>query len=235
MRDMRKYKRFKLDLIDLRSRLSLVGEVNIVDISPAGVKLTVDRTLNIGKECLLILGHEEKHVNVKGVVVRSELSRMEERSDGEQATIYSLAISFKDEPAGTINAFLDSIEDNKKIYVPEDEGWFYRDISFHITTPGEKVLKLPEQFGVKEISKSGVIIQTDHKLNIDSMVLIELSLSAYGAVSLMGKIVSCRLVQDMMPAHYDIGVEFPELTELDRLLLDKLIERVKEYEKYQGL
>ncbi len=235
MRDMRKYKRFKLDLIDLRSRLSLVGEVNIVDISPAGVKLTVDRTLNIGKECLLILGHEEKHVNVKGVVVRSELSRMEERADGEQTTIYSLAISFKDEPTGTINAFLDSIEDNKKIYVPEDEGWFYRDISFHITTPGEKVLKLPEQFGVKEISKSGVIIQTDHKLNIDSMVLIELSLSAYGAVSLMGKIVSCRLVQDMMPAHYDIGVEFPELTELDRLLLDKLIERVKEYEKYQGL
>ncbi len=235
MRDMRKYKRFKLDLVDLSSKISLVGEVNIIDISPAGVKLTADRTLNIGKECLLMLKHEDAYVNVKGVVVRSELSRMEERTEGEQVTIYSLAISFKDEPTGRINAFLDSIEDSKKIYVPEQEGWFYRDIHFNITTPDEEVLKLPAQFGIKEISKSGIIIQNQEKLNIDSMVLMELSLSAYGAVNFMGKVVSCRMIQDAAPDHYDIGVEFPELTELDRLLLDQLIERVKEYEKYQGM
>jgi Tfp pilus assembly protein PilZ len=230
MRNMRKYKRFKLDVIDLSSRMSLVGNVEIIDISQGGVALKADRKLNIGKEYLMMLGYEGKPVNVKGVVVRSELSRMEERADGEKVTIYSAGILFKEESAGKVKDLLDSIESNKKTQVPEQAGWFYRDIRFSITTPSEEVLNLLTQFGVKEISQSGVIIQTDHKLNIDSMVLLELSLYPRDPVNFMGKIVSCRTTQDAGHGNYDIGVEFSELTELDRSSLEKLIECVKDNE-----
>ncbi len=229
MRNMRKHKRFKLDVVDLSSKMSMIGNVEIIDISTGGVALRADRKLNMGKECLMTLGYAGKNINVKGIVVRSELSGIEER-DGERVTIYSAGILFKDESSGAIKDFLDSIEDDKKAPVPERANWFYSDIRFTITTPSEKVLNLPVQFSIKEISQSGVIIQTDHQLKIDSMVLMELSISAFDPVSFMGKVVSCRMRQDKGPAKYDIGVAFPELTDRDRSLITRFIECVKENE-----
>ena len=135
---------------------------------------------------------------------------------------------FKDESAGKIKDFLDSIEDNKKSQVPEQPGWYYRDIRFSITTPSEKVLNLPTQFGVKDISQSGVIIITDHQLKIDSMVLMELSVSSCNPVSFTGKVVSCRMTQEKVLLNYEIGVEFSDLTDQDRSLLISFIDCLKE-------
>jgi PilZ domain len=227
MRNMRKQKRFKLDLLDLSSKMSLVGKVELIDISLGGVALKADKKLNIGKECLMTLGYEGKLINVKGIVVRSELSGIEEKADGETITIYSVGIFFKNESTGTVKDFLDSIEKNKKTQVPEQADWFYRDIRFCITTSSEKVLDLPTQFGIKEISQSGVIIQTAHQLNIDSMVLLELSFKSCDPVRFMGIVVSCRMSQGQVSANYDIGVEFSELTDRDRSLLIRFIDCVK--------
>jgi hypothetical protein len=228
---MRKHKRFKLDLLDFSSKMRLVGNVELIDISPGGVALKVDRKLNIGKECLIMLGYEGTHINVKGIVVRSELSGIQENADGETITIYSVGIFFKDESTGTVNDFLDSIGNNKKTQVPEQSDWFYRDIQFSITTAKEKVLNLPRQFGVKDISQKGVIIQTDLQLQIDSVVLLELAIGTCDPVSFVGKVVSCRIPQGHVPAKYDIGVEFSELTDRDRSLLIRFIDCVKDFEK----
>ncbi|HUK99647.1 MAG TPA: PilZ domain-containing protein [Nitrospirota bacterium] len=228
MRNLRIHKRFKLDLIDVSSKISLIGKVEIIDISLCGVAVKIDKKLNIGKECLLTLEYEERHINVKGIVVRSELSGIEERGDREKATIYLAGISFKDESADKVKVFLDSIEDSKKTQVPEQSGWFYRDIRFSITTPGDKVLNLSRHFEVKDISQSGIIIQTDHQLKISSMVLMELSLNACDPASFMGKIASCRMIKDNVRASYDIWVEFSELTDRDRSLLMSFITCVKE-------
>jgi Tfp pilus assembly protein PilZ len=230
MRNKRKHKRFKLDLIDLNSKMSLVGKVEIIDISLGGVALKADRKLNIGKECLMMLEHEGKQINVKGIVVRSELSGIEEKADGETVTIYSVGILFKDESIGMVEAFLDSIEQDKKTYVLEQADWLYRDIRFSITTSGEKVLNLPTQFCVKDISQKGVIIQTDHQLKVDSIVLLELSLNACDPVSFVGKVVSCRRPQDKVHANYDIGVEFSNLTDQGRSLLMRFLDCVKDSE-----
>jgi Tfp pilus assembly protein PilZ len=227
MRDKRKHKRFRLDVIDLTSKMSLIGQVKIIDISLGGVALKADRKLNMGKECLMNLGYEGKHINIKGIVVRSELSGIEERDDGEKATIYSAGILFKDESAGKVKEFLESIENEKKMQVMEQFGWFDRDVRFSITTPSEKVLTLSTHFGVKEISQSGIIIQTDHQLKIDSMVLMELSINACDPVGFMGKIVSCRMTRDKAHSNYDIGVEFSEVTDLDMSLIVSFIDCVK--------
>jgi Tfp pilus assembly protein PilZ len=210
--------------------MSLIGKVEIIDISSGGVAVKADRKLNIGKECLMTVGYEGKYINIKGVVVRSELSGIEERAEGEKATIYSSGILFKDESAAKVKDFLDSIGNNKKSHVPGQSGWFYRDIRFCITTPSEKDLNLPTHFGVKNISQSGVIIQTNHHLKIGSMVLMELSISSCNPVSFMGKVVSCRKMQDKEHSNYDIGVEFSELTDRDRSLLVSFIDCVKESE-----
>jgi hypothetical protein len=155
---------------------------------------------------------------------------LKKKANGETITIYSVGIFFKDESEGTVNDFLDSIENNKKTQVPEQADWLYRDIQFCITTSNEKVLNLPTQFGVKEIGQSGVIIETADQLNIDSMVLLELSLNSCDPVRFMGIVVSCRMPQGQVRANYDIVVEFSELTDRDRSLLIRFIDCVKDIE-----
>jgi hypothetical protein len=98
--------------------MSLIGEVEIIDISLGGVAVKADRKLNIGKEYLMTVEAEGKVIKVKGIVVRSELSGIEERADGGKITVYSAGILFKDGFAGKVEEFLDSIEDNKKLQVP---------------------------------------------------------------------------------------------------------------------
>jgi hypothetical protein len=227
MRNRRRYKRFKLDLIDLCSKMSSIGNVEIIDISLRGVAIKADRKLNIGKECLLMLGYEGKYINAKGMIVRPKLSGIQERTDEGKVPIYSAGILFKDASAGQVKDFLDSIENNKKIQVPEQPNWAYRDILFSITTPNEKVLKLSTQFGIKDISQSGVIIQSDHKLRTNSMVLMELSLNSCESGNFMGTVVSCRMKQDEGHGKYNIGVEFLELTDRDRSLIISVIDRVR--------
>jgi hypothetical protein len=231
MRNRRKHKRFKLHLPGLSSKMSLVGRVKLIDMSLGGVAIKADRKVNIGKECLMMLGYEGKHIHVKGIVTRSALSEIEEKADGETVTVYSVGIFFKDESAGMVEEFLDSIGNNMKTQVPEQADWLYSDILFRITTANEKVLNLPTQFGVKDISQKGIIIQTDLQLKIDSVVLLELSIGTCDPVSFVGKVVSCRVPQDKTPLNYNIGVEFSELTERDKSLLKRFIDCVKECDK----
>ena len=225
---MRKHKRFRLNVLDLSSKLSMVGAVDIINISAGGVAIKADRKLNIGKECLLALKHRGKNINIQGVVVRSELSGIAERPDGERATIYSAGIVFKDDSTGSVKRFLDSVEQDEKTQVFEKAGWYYCDIMFCITTPSEHVLSLPAQFTIKEISLSGVIIRTQHLLKPDSVVLLELAFFSSSPASFMGKVVTCRRSRDTLPSDvYDVGVEFSELTDQNRDLLARFIECIK--------
>jgi hypothetical protein len=210
------------------SKISLAGRVEIVDISLGGVALRTDRKLNIGKECLITLGYHGTRSSVKGIVVRSELSGIEERGGGEGITIYSVGIAFKEESSAKIKTLLDAIELGRKKEVPATANWRHRYVRFSITTPDETILSFPAQFRVKEISKIGVIIQTGQPIRPDSVLLMELSINACEPASFMGRIVSFRTTQGKTGGTYDIGVEFSDLTDRDSMLLLQLRDCLKE-------
>jgi len=213
VQNQRKHKRFSIRLINIESKVNLVGKVDVVDISPGGVLLRTEGRLAIGRECSILFGYRGMQYPVKGLVIRSELSGIDERSGNKSVTRYLVGIVFKDESAGTVKDFLDSIEQSKKVEMPATANWRFRDVQFNLTTPNEKVLEFPAQFKIQDISRSGVIIRTEQQLDIDSMILLELSLNAAAPVSFMGRVVSCRTSRDRSQGGYAVGVEFTELTD----------------------
>ncbi len=223
MQDNRRHKRFRLDLMGINGKMILADRVEIIDISLGGVALKTDRRLNVGKEYLIKLGDKGKSIDVKGIIVRCELSTIEERSNGERVSIYTAGMMFKDVSPDTIADFLNSIEEDKKEAMPVmvDRRLTVR---FYITTPWEKTLCFPAQFKVKEISLSGMLIQTDQALETESMVPMVLSLKADNPVNFTGRVVACRMTGDRGQAHYEIGVEFKDLTDTDRTSLKTFID-----------
>src|SRR3990172_3509740 len=216
--DKRRHKRYSLDLIEVHGKMSLTDKVEVLDISLGGVALRADRRLNIGKEYLIKLQKNGKLLEVKGIVVRSELSGMEARGHGEMASIYSAGLVFKDGYAVKIADFLTPIAQQRKKESPAvvDRR---QNIRFQITTPGEEILSYPLQFKVSSISLGGMRIRTQQSVEINSTVPMELSLHADKTVAFIGRAVSCTMTENAGQMNYDIGVEFTNLTDKDKALL----------------
>jgi c-di-GMP-binding flagellar brake protein YcgR len=207
--------------------VNLVGNVEVVDMSLGGVLLRTEGKLAIGKECSILFGHHGKQYPVKGLVMRSELCGIEERPRNKSVTCYLVGIVFKNESTATVKEFLDSIEQGKKVEMPATANWRFRNIQFNFTTPSEKVLVFPGQFTIQDISRSGVIIHTEQQLNMEGMILLELSLNAAAPVSFMGKVVSCRTSRDRGQGCYAVGVEFSDLTDSAVSTLQQFMESLK--------
>jgi hypothetical protein len=233
MQDKRRHKRYRLDLMEVNGRMSLADKVEIIDISIGGVALTADRRLNPGREYVLRLGDKWKSIEVIGVVVRSALSGFEQRSDGEQVAVYTAGMKFKDSSTTAISDFLVSIEHTKKeiLSALPDRRCSVR---FKITVPGEKVLTFPANFRVIEISLSGFRIDTDMRLERESIIPMVLSLHNDEEVNFNGRVASCLKVGKQEEEAYEIGVEFLDVKESDRSLLRTFIDYLAEMEKNGG-
>src|SRR5512143_4268426 len=171
----------------IKGKMILADRAEIIDISLGGVALKTDRRLNVGKEYLIKLGDKGKSIEVKGIVVRCELSTIEERSNGARVSIYTAGMMFKDVSPDAIADFLKSIEQDKKEAMPVmvDRRLTVR---FYITTPSERTLCFPAEFKVKESSLSGMLIQTDQDLETESMIPMGLSSKADNPVNFIGRV-----------------------------------------------
>ncbi len=223
MQDKRRHKRFKLDVIEINGKMSLADKVKIIDISLGGIAIKADRRLNIGREYMIRLEDKGKSIDVKGIVVRSELSGIEERGKDERVSIYTAGMLFKEGQGPKISQFLSSIEQHRKKEVPVTVDRRLS-VRFNITAPGEQTLSFPAQFKVKEISLSGMLIQTDQMLVQGSVIPMGLSLNADDHVNFNGRVASCRSTEYQGQTHYEIGVAFSDLTDRDRALIKTFID-----------
>jgi hypothetical protein len=223
MDDKRRHKRLKLDLVEMRGEMSLAHHVDIIDISLGGASLKADRRLNIGKEIALKLSDKECSVEIKGIVVRSELSGIEEAAAGERVSLYTAGVMFKDGQSETIisffNLFVQHIKDEEPVEIDRR-----LNVRFRITPPELNIMSFPAQFLVKEISMVGMRIRTDQALRMQSMIPMELSLNTHSPVSFIGRVASCRMLIDQGHAHFEIGVEFSFLAEKAKTLLRGFID-----------
>jgi Tfp pilus assembly protein PilZ len=229
MQEKRRHKRYNLDLIDVNGKMSLTDKVEVLDISLGGVAVKADRRLNIGKEYMIKLQEKGKTLDVKGIVVRSELSGIETRSHGETASIYTAGMVFKDGFADKIADFLRPIEQKRKKTSPAAADRRFN-VRFDIITPGKHTLSYPLQFKVRSVSLGGMLIQTQQPVEINSAIPMELSLNADQAVIFVGRTIACTMTEIAGRANYDIGVEFADLTDKDKAQLKTFIDYLAELE-----
>jgi Tfp pilus assembly protein PilZ len=223
MQNMRRHKRFRLDLIEVNGQISLADKVEILDISLGGIALKVDRRLNIGREYLLKLREKGKALEVKCIVVRAELSGIEQRANGESVSIYTAGLTFKEGSTARIADFIKPIEQHKQMKEP-DTADRRLDVRFNIGGPLDILLSYPAQFTVKTISLGGMLIRTEQALALESKVPMTLSLNADNPVTFIGRVALCQKSDDQEDKRYDIGVEFTDLTDQNKILLKSFID-----------
>jgi len=206
---------------------------NAIDSSrshEAATQITESVVRNPDAMSLLIkLQEKGKTIDVKGTVVRSELSGTEERSNGEMVSIYTAGMIFKEGFADQIAEFLKPLERKKTKEAPSAHNRRFH-VRFNITTPQEKILSYPLQFKVKDISLNGMLIQTEQALLLNSTIPMELSLDDDKTVTFIGRVAASSRTEIMGKTQYAIGVQFTNLTEKDKTLIKTFIDYLAEIE-----
>ena len=221
MRDKRRYKRFKLNDLEVHGKMVLATEVKVIDISVSGIALKANRRLNIGSDYTLKL-EGIKTISLRGTVVWCSLIETRKEPRGEMSPIYAAGMQFKDMPTERMTELQCFIESHKigEVHVI---GGTRINIRFHIKDPENVVLIYPDNFRVKTISLGGMLIECMRNFEIESRIPMEMFIHDDNPLKFVGRVASCRVIEKEGRKQYDTGIEFLDLTEKDREALASFI------------
>jgi len=227
MQNTRRYKRYKANLIGINGRIILAKFVKILDISIGGLSLQTEKRLNIGNEYTLKIDSKEKVFTVKGIAVWSVLNNKIKDSKGNIVPIYTAGIKFTNVSGEKINEIADFMRTYKrdidhKVNVFSSSGRRLY-IRIHFTTPEKAVLNYQEAYRVKILSLGGMLIESSHSLEVESTLPMELIFPEDKSIIFQGRVASCLQEKGKDLVHYDIGIDFVNMTEKDKEILHKII------------
>jgi hypothetical protein len=155
---------------------------------------------------------------VNGVVVWSVLSELTDGPHAEKVPVYKAGMRFTDIISDNMARLLEFIESHK---LSQDERL---NIRFTIKAPDKAILDGPHNYGVKNMSISGMRIETDMRVDVGARYPMEISLEDNRTIKVLGRVVSCLEVNDRAPKHYAVGIEFIEMSDEDKKKLKEFVD-----------
>ena len=217
--ERRLHKRFVVEGIE--GTLMFATDVEILNISINGVALKSNRRLEIGREYTLKLEYMEKAVSMNGMVIWSVLSELGKGPHEEKVPIYKAGMNFTNVISEKMSGLLDFIEENK--VAPDNR----LTIRFDVKTPDRARLNGPHNYTVKKVSNGGMLIVTDMPFKAEERFPMEIYLYDNKVIRVLGRVASCLEITDDIPNHYDIGIEFIEISQNDKAKFNEFIESLR--------
>jgi len=213
--------------MEINGKMALAKSVKILDISIGGVCLQTEKRPNVGSQYKLRIEGKRKVLTVKDSVTWVLLSVSSADSGGNVVPIYKAGMKFIDVSNEKINKIVNFIEDHKRdvdkqvdLYSPSGRRLYVR---IGIEDPEKAVLNYHGSYKVKSLSLGGVLIESEHSLEIESILPMEITLTENRCIKFLGRVASCLLIKNKDIEHYDRGIEFIEMSERDREILGEFI------------
>ncbi len=207
----------------IKSRMVLAKYVKILNMSIGGVAVQTDKRMAVGGQYTLKIESKGETLNVKGVVVWSVLGKSVRDSRDNIIPLYTAGMKFTDtspEKTGEIVNFIEAhrrdIDKEVDLYSPSGLRLHVR---IHIEDPERAVLDFQEGHQVKSLSLGGMLIESEHSLEIGNKLPMEITLSENGTIKVSGRVVSCIPMKDRDLEHHHVGIEFSDMSAKDRKIL----------------
>lgn len=225
MKDRRRFKRFKVDLIDINGKMMFPSNVKIIDISLGGVSLSADRRLDINSEYTLTVSSKGKVFSIKCIVIWAFMKGSKEDSRGNIIPIYTAGMKFKDASNKKIEEIVNFIENHKLDVIVDLHGLSGQrlNVRVQIEAPENAVLNFHENYKINKIGFGGMQIESKYELGIDKKLPMKIIFRGDKDIQFLGRVASCSLAKKMGQEYYDIGVEFLNMSEHGNEILNEFI------------
>jgi hypothetical protein len=217
MEERRRWPRFSVE--NIHGRLISESEVEILNMSISGAAVKVERRLTMGGQYNLKLDRDGGQMTVKTEVVWSVLTEFRKNDEGDEVPVYSAGLKFTDVLTPRIGELLSFIDDHKIIDEKRLGG-----LRMHIDAPGKAALDYPEGYKVLVLSRSGMLIETDHGVIVDGVCPMEVTLPDGSLLRFSGRVVTLKESADEQRPRREIGIEFVNMPDPDKSRLTKYLD-----------
>jgi Tfp pilus assembly protein PilZ len=230
--EKRRYKRLRVDAMEINGVLMFAADTEIIDISIGGISLRTEKRMNIGSEYGLKIKDKARVIPLRGTVVWSLLSGTSKNADGETVPLYTAGMSF---------SALDSekVEDLTRFIAGHCEEQYGQcdvhslsgmrfNIRYSLDTGHTVLLNYPESFRVKKIGLGGMLIECTTELGVETRLPMELSLPGDMLMTFGGRVASCLPVDEEGRRIFAIGIEFIDIADNERAKLEDFISMLAE-------
>ena len=214
--EKRRFKRFSVD--GIHGSVLYLSELDVLNISIEGAAIETTKRLDVNREYTFKITYKDTALNLRGRVVWALLCYREKKGSEEIIPFYRAGIMFTDTLTEKATALLSFIEENK-IKTPEKR---LGGVRFKIANAKSVKINYPHAYEIKKISLSGMLIETEYPLELNSHYDVELYLSEH-ALSIVGRIAHCKKIDSHDVTKYSIGIEFVKILENDIRILEDFL------------
>ena len=227
--NMRRHRRFTVDVMDIRGNAVYASEVVINDISITGVSLLTDRKLERGMEYSLRILNNDLDLPIRGTVIWCMENAAAGKRDEHDHLKYAAGLQFADLKQETISGLVTFIESHllqkhRQVKVHETSG-VRCNIRFPVDGREMAVLNIAETYRVKKLSLGGLLIESIRSLEPGTRIHMGMTMQGNTHLSFTGRVTSCMVSPDDA-SHFEVGIEFIEMPEPDRGSLKEFIRRL---------
>ena len=208
----RKYRRYAVEGIN--GNVLNITDLEILNISIDGAAIETPRRLELNREYTFKIRSRDNFINLRGRVVWAVLVSKEEKGSNRMIPVYRVGIKFTETLSEKANMLLNFIEKNK-IKTLEHR---LAGVRFKIAGSDNIKLEYPYGYRVKKISLSGMSIETEYPLDLNSSHPVELVIRDR-KLNIAGRVVDCEKNVSENGVIYDIGIKFLIMEDADRELL----------------
>jgi len=228
--NMRRHRRFSVDVRDIKGNAVFASEVAINDISLTGVSLITDRKLEMGMEYSLRILDNDLDLPIRGTVIWCRENAPAGEQNEHAHLNYTAGLQFADLQqeaiAGCLIKFIEShlLEKQKQVKVHERSG-LRCNIRFPLDARETAMLNIAETYRVKKLSLGGLLIESSRSFEYETRIHMGITMPGNMHLSFTGRVACCMTSPDN-PCHFDVGIEFIEMPEPNRQTLKEFIRRL---------
>ncbi len=216
--EKRRHRRYEVEGVN--GSLTFAVDVRIVNLSLEGMAIETGRRLNVNTDYSVRLKHGDEHLELKGKIVWSTLTRTVKTPEGDVKPVYRAGIRFVDILDEKSRSIISFIENNRIVTLEK------RILGRFKINSGSALLKYPQDYVVKRLSLSGMLIETELPLEPEDQVEMSLKLPDSEDFSFTGRVVNVH-PRDGEGEFYRIGVEFLNLDHKNREVLASYLKKIE--------
>ena len=182
-----------------------------------GMSIETGNPLKVGREYSLDLDRDGMPIKLSGKVVWCTLVRTTRDERGDVLPIYRAGIHFEDVITGKAGRLLDFIHQNAIVSL--EKRLFGR---FRVETDQSADLGFEADFRVRQISVSGMLVETDIAPPVDTRCRMDISLGSLSFTTEV-RVVRVQTIEHAAPL-FSLGVQFTRLEPDARDSLEAFIE-----------
>jgi len=217
----RRNKRYVVD--DLAGNVFYTSELEVLNLSIDGAAIETARRLELNREYTFKIKGNNSFLSLKGKVVWAILVSKVDKNTGAITPVYRAGIRFTDTLNEKANMLIKFIEENKLRRMENRLGG----VRFKISAKEQMKVDLIHEYRVKKISLSGMLVETEYPLDVESCHDIELFINSH-SLTILGRVANIKEANTDGINKYEIGIEFFEISEGDEEVLQEFLNSLEE-------